>query len=65
MFERTTEEALMNCQSVIHILEFLGFVINLKKSILNSNLGNIIFENDNQFEGNDFITAETENGRCV
>lgn len=31
---RATEETLMSCQSLIYILQFLDFVINLKKSIL-------------------------------
>ena len=53
---RATEETLMHCQSVICILQFLDFVINLKKSILTRS-GNIIFGNDGQFKGNDFITA--------
>ena len=53
---RVTEETLMRCQSVICILQFLDFVINLKKSILTRS-GNIIFGNDGQFKGNDFITA--------
>ena len=36
---RVTEETLMRCQSVICILQFLDFVINLKKSILTPVLG--------------------------
>ena len=34
VFGRTMEIALMSCQSVIHILQFLGFVINLNKSLV-------------------------------
>ena len=34
VFGRTMEEALMSCQSGTYILQFLGFVINLRKLIL-------------------------------
>ena len=45
-----------SCQSVTYILQLLGFVINL-----NSSSENRIFGNDNQFQRNHFIAAETEN----
>ena len=62
-FGRTMEEALMRCQSMIHILQFFDFVINLKKSSIDSSSRNIICGNDNKFQGNDFITAKTKNGK--
>ena len=34
MFVRTMEEALVICKNMIYILQFLGVIINLKKSIL-------------------------------
>ena len=67
VFGRTTEAALMSCQSVIYILQFL--CDNSEEIDINSTSGNGIFGNDNKSQGNDLITflleQKTENIREI
>ena len=67
VFGRTTEGALMSCQSVIYILQFL--CDNSEEIDINSSSGNGIFGNDNKSQGNDLITflleEKTENIREI
>ena len=59
---QTLEEIQMSRDTVMFLLQNLGFVINLRKSVFSSYAGDGIFGSENKFSNNDILeSCESEN----